>query len=174
MPDTDRKKLKDQQTGALLGAAGISDAAAAVRAMHSRSVPFTKTGSENAATNVAEAPMFTYPTNRRKLKVTGFGIAVASNVATDNTHYAVISFYMTPSAGSAKLVGSWNTHGGAQGALTFGTIGQVVTTALGLVTNADAVSSSTVGSTFTYAILKYGNGVAIPANSVFTVGLEEI
>ncbi len=165
---TDRKKIKDFESGVYLGIDGISAVPTAIQEIHTRPRTFTKTGTENAATNVAESPMFFLKNRSRNRPMT---IVTTANVATHNTDYIVVNFYKRLSGTSVRL-GSWNTHGGAQGAMTALEPSRILTTATGLVTNSDAEIATL--SVLTYDIKKYGNGQEFPALSVFSFGMEEI
>lgn len=166
---TDREIIKLLQIGQLQGT-DVSNARTAVGATHARPRDFLKTGSENAATNVAESPMTFL---KRASKLRGFAILPSANVASDNSHYVVIKFYKRfTNGGSQTLIGSWNTHGGAQGALTALTAADATTNTLGLVTNSDGEIAA--NSILTYEILKIGNGQAVGALTMFSFGLEEI
>lgn len=166
---TDRDKVKDQQEGEFLTAKDIVSAKTAVQDMHSRTAcAHRKMGAENAATNVAELPIGFVPVKSKPRKI---GIRVVTNIAADNSHYAVIHFYGRK-AGTSTLVGSWNTHGGAQGALTTAGPAVISTAATGLITNAQ--SEIAADSDFTFDIQKVGNGQDVAAGSIFSAWLEEI
>ncbi len=168
MPDTDRKKLKDFQIGQALSIAGITSAVLAVKSTHARARDYLKTGSENAATNVAELPMIFI---KRASKLRGFAILPSANVASDNTDYVVFKFYKRTGA-TSTLIASWNTHGGAQGALTTAAPGVGENVTMGLVVNADGEIAT--AHYLTFELLKYGAGKAVAANTMFSFGLEEI
>lgn len=166
---TDREKIKNQQEGVYLTAQNISSAKDAVDAMHCRPFgPFLKTGSENAATNVAESPMGFVPHKSRLKKL---GIQVAANIAADGTDYTLFKFYKRWN-GTSTLIASWNTHTNAQGALTTASPGIISSLATGLVTNSDADIPADYG--LTYEILKFGAGKAVNTLTVFSPWLEEI
>lgn len=173
---TDRTKIKVQQEGEYLTAeaasagsiAGMSNAKIAIAAMHSRLQNALKTGSENAATNVAETQCGFVPF---KSKISKIGISVTSNVASDNTDYTVVKFFGRFN-GTSTLIGSWNTHGGGQGALTTAGPGVIATAAGGLVTNANGTMVENSG--LTYTIEKYGAGKALGQYTVFSLWLEEV
>lgn len=166
MSDTDRKRIKDLQEGVHVAIAGITNARTSTHELHRRTRDFLKVGSENAATNVAETYLGTV---HRKSKAKNIGIT-STNVATDNTDYTVIKFFKRK-AGVSTLVGSWNTHGGAQGALTDQGPNLIALNA-GLITNSDAEFAE--NSMFTYTITKAGAGKAIPQYATFSPDFEEI
>ncbi len=169
MTITDRSRIKQQQEGQFLTAGGMTDGKLAVRHLHSRGLQgATKTGTENAATNVAQTPALGY--QFRKVKVRGIGITTFSNIATNNTSYNVFKFYKTV-AGTSTLIGSWNTHGGAQGAITLGTPA-VIAVGTGLITNSDAEIA--VGASIDYVITKVSAGQLVDPGMLFDFDLEEI
>lgn len=170
---TDRAKIKKAQKGSYLtaGSSGdnVSDMSGAVNAMHAR--PYAthrKAGSENAATNVAALP---FGTVFHKAKAKAFAIQVVTNIAADNTNYAVIHFYGRYN-GTSTTLGSWNTHGGAQGALTTAGPAIISTAATGLVTNADGTVVAFSG--LTYDIQKVSAGQDVAAGAIFSAWLEEV
>ncbi len=166
---TDRARIKNQQEGVFLAAAGMTDAHAATRALHSRGLQGAqKTGTENAATNVAQTPALGY--QFRKVKVRGIGITTVSNIATNNTNYDVFKFYKTV-AGTSTLIGSWNTHGGAQGSIVYGTP-VVIAVGTGLVANSDA--EIPIGASVDYVITKVSGGALVDPGMLFDFDLEEI
>ena len=167
MTDTDRKKIKDQQKGEFVTTAGIADADAAVVAMHSRYLSYARTGSENAATNVAEVPM---GINHRLSRLRGAYLTADAAVANDGTDYNKVYVFAFPAAGGAlgagTLVASWNTHTSAQSAITAN-----AKHSMSLVTAAAA--SIAADSVFTMKIGKTGAGKAM-TNIAITLDLEEI
>jgi glucose-6-phosphate dehydrogenase assembly protein OpcA len=161
---TDRTLLKNFQKGQLL-TAGLSNSSSAVDYTHQHTRDFLKTGTENAATNVAESPMHrTISTSTRR--IVGVVLLPTANVASDNTDYVVINFYKRIS-GTSTRVAWWNTHGGANGALT-----GLSAHACNVVSNSDKVVAG--GAIMTYNIAKYGAGKAIDPLAVFSIGYEDI
>ncbi len=166
---TDRAKIKAQEEGVFLGAAGISDAKAAVKAMHARpAFDHRKAGAENAATNVSELPLTTCFHASRVKKI---GIQTATNIAANATDYLIIRFYKRV-AGTSTVIASWNTHTSAQGALTTHAPAVISTLATGLVTNSDGDIPADAG--IAYDIGKVGAGKDLPAGSILSGWLEEV
>jgi len=165
---TDRDKIKDQEEGVYLSAAGISNAKEAVAQRECRPFPFLKTGTENAATNVAESPICLAPHKCRAKKI---GIQAASNVTSNASNYTLIKFFHRTNAVSTCFA-TWNTAPAAQGALTTSDPGVMSTAATGLVVNSDANIPANAG--IYYTIDKYGTGQAIATLSTFTLWLEEV
>ncbi len=139
---TDREILKLQQIGSLT-TTDCTDARATVAAANSTTRSFLKTGTENAATNVAETLMFSV---RNKSKPTVY-FTTPTNVAADNTNYLIFKINKKTAGATSVLVASWNTHGGAQGAMT-----THIPAAFVNVANADAIIAA--GDTLHYLITK--------------------
>lgn len=166
---TDRTRIKNQQKGEYLTAAGMVDGNGAVNAMHTRQRDFQKRGTENAATNVAEVVCVADVARKSKLRKAS--IAVTTNITGDNTNYAIIKFFKRTS-GTSTLIASWNTHGGAQSSLTTNVSGHCDNTTNGLVVNSDAEIAA--GSQITYSIGKLGSGQLVDIGTCFSFDLEEI
>ena len=161
---TDRDKIKKQQEGDYVTTAGISDAAGEVVKMHSRPYVIARTGSENAATNVAETPGCTI---FRKSRIRDIRISSQDAVANDASHYDKVYVYKYTSAGGSKtLIGSWNTATAAQGAIT-----AFASHSLDLV--ASEVDEVDANSTITYHVGKTGNGQALNEFAL-SIDAEEI
>lgn len=160
MSTTDRQYLKAQQAGALT-TSGATNAVGEVSNAHSRTVQILKTGTENAATNVAE---YFAAYVKRKANVRSVDFMSATSVANDSTNYAVISVYQ---GASATVVASWNTHTSAQGAITGKAVASMPlsSTAANL-----AVAANT---SLSYGIKKYGSGQLVDVG-VIAVDLEEV
>ncbi len=161
---TDREYLKYQQAGAL-ATTGASDAKAEVGKAHSRVRTFAIGSAANAATNTSETPLGTvaFKARLKSCKLTN-----NTNVAANASNYAVVSIYKRASDGSAQtLLGSWNTHASAQGALT-----ERVPASLSLVSNADVVIAA--GSLLSYGVGKVGTGQAIDQFAPLDFELEEV
>lgn len=163
---TDRDKIKDQQEGTYLTAAGMSNAKEGVAAMHAR--PYVFVEARTTANTLSEFPCGTVPHASRLKKV---GLQLAANVANDSTDYAVIKFFKRV-AGTSTLIASWNTHTSAQGALTTAAPGIISSSATGLITNSDADIPANAG--LTYSVTAGGVSQPITAQSVFTLWLEEV
>lgn len=168
MASTDRERIKDQQEGVYLTTGGMTNAKSAVDQMHCRALSFPKVGTENAETNVAETVMGFVPHKSRAKK---FGLMTGTNIESDNTDYLVVKFFKRK-AGTSTLIGSWNTHGGAQGAITTAGPAVISSAATGLVTNSDADIAE--DSEITYSITKVAAGKAVAQYSIFSAWLEEI
>lgn len=161
---TDRNIIKERQAGqaAAYGLAGsAADAAAAI---HTRALNCTKMGTENADTAVAETVMFTV---NRKSQVKTIKLLTNSGITANATHYLHLTVQKRTAGAASVLVGSWNTHTSAQGAVT-----ALVPASLSLVANADATLAA--GDILTYTIVKQGTGRLLDIPSVFTVDLEEV
>jgi hypothetical protein len=163
---TDREYLKQAQSGHI-ASTGAAAPITEVGYAHTRARDFMKTGSENAATNVAESAMFVV---NRKSKLVAADLHVPSNVATSNTDYLTLKVYKRDSAGANQLlVASYNTHGGAQGAVT-----QWIAKDFSINTTSDTHVIA-AGSVLTYEIVKgSATGVALPTLSIFSFDLEEV
>jgi hypothetical protein len=162
MAYTDREHIKKQQAGSF-DSLGLSDRDAAVAALHTRSHHIFKSGTENAATNVAETAGFVL---NRKAKVTSIKLLTATTVANDASDYDKIYVYKRTSAGASQtLLGSWNTATAAQGAITAN-----IPAELDLVDNSDLVVDA--GSVITYHVGKFSSGKVL-ALATITVDTEE-
>lgn len=160
---TNRSILKAQQIGALV-TTDVTDAQAAIASAHTRYYNFTKVGTENAATNVAETPMFTVRHAAKTSSIYWLSKTTATGNATD---YAVITVSKGTAGAATVPVASWNTHTSAQGTITGN-----VPAALVVVSNADA-SLSTNDALF-YTIRKVSaTGVDVGLGTI-TVGIEEV
>jgi hypothetical protein len=159
---TDREIVKERQVGQLQGYGLAAAPLTAVQAIHSRTRDFAKVGTENAATNVAETVMFV---TKRKARVKSVGYVTGTNVATDNTDYVVFTISKRTGA-TATTVATFNTHGGAQGAIT-----QYVAAAFSVVSNSD--STLAADDILTYTITKVASGKALAIGTI-CVDLEEV
>ncbi len=161
---TDRAILKNQQVGALTTAPDIVTPKTAIAQAHTRSRDFTKIGTENAATNVASTVMFTV---KRASKTASVSFLSDTTTAADNTDYVVITVKKQTAGASATTIATWNTHGGAQGAITAN-----VPATFSVVANSD--SSLAANDSLHYLVTKQtGTGKLVGAGT-FTVDLEEI
>lgn len=160
---TDRVYLKNQQSG-MLQTTGASNAISEVSAAHSRTHHIQKTGTENAATNVAETVGLVL---NRKVQISSVKLLTGTNVTNDTSNYAVITLSKRTSAGATQTtVATYNTHTNAQGAITLN-----VPASFSVVANSDSVVAA--GSILTYTITKAGSGQAV-AFSVLAVDVEEV
>lgn len=165
MPDTDRKKIKDQQKGEFLTAAGISDAKGEVENMHKRSF-FT-----NRAYAANDTAAFTQQlaTSVRKTRVKAIKIDSIAAITGNATNYQLFTFSSRLSNGDAGVtLGTWNTNTSAQS-----TIAANVTASVTVVTNADSILAAGTKVYVAMAPTAAGWNVAYPGVS-FTVDLEEI
>lgn len=163
MSDTDRTIFKKMQSGSL-GTSGAANAIGEVAEIHTRSHSIPKTGTENAATNVAETPL-TFV--KRKAQCQGFKYTTGTNVASNATNYLVVTINKRDGAGGAAVtLATYNTHPSAQGAIT-----QWQPAAFSVVSNADATVAA--GSVLTYQVGKLGTGQLLDVG-VFTPVLEEV
>ena len=165
---SDRELRKRQEAGALTSAtdsgSGPSDARGEIKNIHTRARNRAISSSENAATNIAESPLFTYFVNS---KVREIAITVNANVANDTTDYDVITFRVRDANGAnGQTVGSWNTHTSAQGALT-----RLIPAYVTVRTNADAEVDD--GEQLTFDVIKVGAGKVINPGWTIDVWAEE-
>ena len=160
---TDRSIFKERQAGQAQGyGLAALPTTGVVADMHRRQRDFAKVGTENAATNVAETVMFTV---KRKSKVVAVEYTTGTNVATDNTDYVVFTISKRTGA-TATTVATFNTHGGAQGAIT-----QYIGADFSVVSNSD--STLAADDILTYTIVKANSGKTIAIGTI-TVDLEEV
>ena len=172
MADTDRTIAKKLFAGTMVPA--VTDAPTLASDRDSDTRDITKTGSENAATNVAET--FT-TTVFRKVRPRAISILTGTNIASDNTNYVVISFFKRENsgAGAQTLLGSWNTHGAAQKGITLG-VPAVIDKTTGFVDNSDMVisASHSAPAVISYSIGKLGSGQSVAQYTTFSIDFEEI
>lgn len=167
MSYTDRELLKQQEAGAFC-TTGATDPIGEVNKFHRRTRSITLVSTANAATAVAETVGFIVPRKSKLADNTAIKLLVATtNVATSNSNYDSIIVYKRDSAGANQVrLGTWNTHGGAQGTLTFN-----VPATVPCVTNAQAIIAA--GSIITYEVTKTSSGVAIDPGTIISLDLEE-
>lgn len=168
MSTTDIEYMKQQEAGQLNTSGSASNSASirsTVNGVFSRCHPFAKTGAENAATNVAETPMYVVP---RTSVLNSVKYITGTNVANDSTDYVVITISKRDAATglTQTTLATWNTHTSAQNAIT-----QNIPASFSLVTNSDATIAA--GSSLAYTIGKYGSGKAVAAGSI-VFDLQEI
>jgi hypothetical protein len=163
---TDRKKIKDQQEGTYVTAAGISDAQGAVEDMHSRTVgPIHRPYLANDAatfTQLVAAP-------QRAVRARAVKINSIVGITGNATNYQKFTFSTQYANGTAKAtLGSWNTHTGAQSTIAANTSGTVT-----IATNADAEIPA--GGKLVVIMAPTGDGWNCSQSSTsFTADLEEI
>lgn len=159
---SDRDLIKKQEEGVYKTAAGMSDVVTAVAALHSRVFPLRHQGSENAATNVAEAGGVVVP---RAGRISSVKLVSQDSIPNDASNYAKLYVYAyNSSAGDKTLVASWNTATAAQSAIT---AFQNHECSLG------SDLSLAAGSVLTYHVGKTGTGQALNDFTV-TVDVEEV
>lgn len=162
MPSYTDRELRKQQEAGQLGTAGASNARAEVNKIHRRSRDFMKTGTENAATNVAATLMFTV---KRQTATAAIDYLTGTNVANDTSDYLVITVTKQTAGTNSKTVATYNTHTSAQGAIVAN-----IPASFSVVGNSDSVLDA--NDTLHYAITKYGSGKQI-AIGTFTFDGEE-
>lgn len=158
---TDRVLIKTAQAGQFNSVA--VNAADAVNAMHSRVYQCHKSGTENAATNVAETGLAVI---ERKAQLKTVKYVTGTNVAHNATDYVLVTIKKRTAGGAATTVATWNTHTSAQGAIT-----QWSPASFSVVTSSDAVIAA--DDALTYTVAKYGDGKEL-AIGVFAVDVEEV
>ena len=138
---------------------------AEVGKMHRRAFTIFRTGTENAATNVAETSFAVVP---RKAQVKAIYLQSKASVSNSNTDHNKLYVYKRTSAGAtAVLLGSWNTATAAQSAVT------------AFAANSLSLSSTSTdlaidaGAVLTYHVGKFNAGQAMGEFSV-TVDVEEV
>lgn len=161
---TDREILKLQQLGAFVTADQVVAPAAGISAAHSRTRDFTKVGTENAATNVAETLMFRVA---RKAKPAAIHWTSKSSVAGNATDYLLLTVSKGTAGAASVPIASWNTHTSAQSSITGN-----VPAALVVVSNTDAIIAA--GDILLYTIRKVSATGADIGLGTISVDLEEI
>jgi len=164
MTDTDRKKIKDQQIGEFVPTAGIASASNEVTELHSR----TFCTSRPYAANDTAAWTKQLAHTVREVRVRACKVDTTTTIASDNTDY--VKFTLTsqyPNGDAIATHGAYNTHGGAQGALTANVSGSFSLNAAVAVVPADAkfrIAQSIGGA---------GKNVVV-TDTAFTLDVEEI
>jgi hypothetical protein len=160
---TDREIIKERDAGRA-GTYGLAGKATdEVAKMNRRSFNFTKVGTENAETNVATTVMFTV---RRKTKASEILYLTGTTTASDNTDYVKITVSKLTAGAGLTTVATYNTHGGAQGAITAN-----VPASFSVLSNSDGTFAA--GDSVHYGITKHGAGKVV-AIGTFTVDGEEV
>lgn len=163
MPDTDRKKIKDQQKGVFSSAAGIVAPADEVDAMHrDEFVAYPPYAANNAAAWTG-LPLVTF---RRKRKPVA-GRIYATTVITGNaTNYQLFTLSTRLANGDAGVtLGTYNTHTSAQSTVT-------ANVAATFTVNSDAEIAA--GSTVLLSMAPQGTGWNVDQLTCFTFDFEEI
>lgn len=140
MPDTDRKKIKDQQKGVLKTAAGISDTNTAVNQLHEETFVFS---------NVAGSPLAEVGlTIVKACKVKSIRALPAATLATAAANYVTGTIAKRDGAGGgATTIGSFTTNSTGGAALT-----AFVPTTVAVSTTA-GVADIAAGQVLTYALV---------------------
>lgn len=164
---TDRALSKEQKQGALASVAGtapILNPAQVVIDAESRDDGYLKTGTENAATNVAETQIGWLP---RQGLLRSVRIIPPSNVANDNTNNVLftVAVRSSPAYNVATTVATYNTSTQLQGALVSFTPG-----AAAIVPAAAQIPANAV---LTLTITKGGSGQLVPALTTVHWDVEE-
>jgi hypothetical protein len=158
---TDRT-IHYQVVSAQLGSTQATDAEGCADDLDCRTIRILKTGTENAATNVAETIGGTV---FRAAKVKAVKLLTGTNVAGDNTDYLVIT--VSKRTGATKTtIATCNTHLGAQGDIT-----QFVPESFSLVA---AAQNLAVNDVITYEITKAASGKQLAALSEIAVDIQEV
>ncbi len=160
---TDREIIKERLAGQATTFGLASGAKDAVSKIHRRSRDFVKVGTENAATNVATTLMFTV---KRPTKTVAFTFLTGTNVAADNTNSVTFTISKLTAGAGLTTVATWNTHAGAQGAITAN-----VPANFSVVTNSDGTLAA--DDTLHYGITKASSGTQV-AIGTFTFDGEEV
>lgn len=161
---SDRAIFKERQTGQAqtYGLANSNSPSVVVADIHRRSLVVAKTGTENAATNVAETAACVVNRAARVRSVKYLG---AANVAQSTSDFVVMTISKRTAGGSATTVATYNSHNSAQGAIT-----QYSPASFSVASNgAEALAA---GDALTFTITKSGSGQAVGAGT-FTVDVEE-
>ncbi len=165
MPDTDRKKIKDQQEGVYASAKDISDAQDAVADMHKRTFHERRPYAANdAATFTVQLAKV-----KRKSRVKAIDIDAITVITGNATNYELFTFFTKLANGSAGVtLGTWNTHTGAQSTITAN-----VSSAVTIATNADSILAA--GTKVLCTMAPQGDGWNVSVNGTsFSVDVEEI
>ncbi len=166
MPDTDRKKIKDQEVGTYVTAAGITSASNEVAKIHSRT--FGPTHRPYAANDAATFTLLLANT-QRKARVKAVKINSVVAITGNATNYQKFTFSTQHDNGTAiATLGSWNTHTGAQSTIAANTTATVT-----VATNSDAEVPA-LGKVFVIMAPTGDGWNATQASLSFTVDLEEI
>lgn len=163
--DTDRKKIKDQQKGYFVTAAGIASSSNEVTSMHSRSLTVNRTYAAN------DAAAFTQRLSRvkRKSRLSSLVIDSIAEITGNATNYEVFTFSTRlPNGDAGVTLGTYNTHTGAGSTITAN-----VPKSVTIVTNTDAEIAA--NSQILVAMAPQGTGWNVAYTGVtFTLDLEEI
>lgn len=164
---TDRTIRKQQEAGVLNSpASSTANSLATIAAIHTRSLSWTKSGSENSSNNVAETAMFVV---NRAAVVKSVKLLTNSGVANASADGFVVTVAKRTGAGAAVTVATWNTDSatGAQGTIT-----AFVAASLSVVTSSD--STLAAGDVLTFKCAKYGVGKLLDSPAAVVVDVEEV
>jgi hypothetical protein len=157
---TDRT-IHFQVAAAQLGSTQATDPEGCAEDLDCRTIRIQKTGTENAATNVAETIGGTV---LRAAKIKAVKLLTGTNVAGDNTDYLVIT--VSKRTGATKTtVATCNTHLGAQGNIT-----QFVPESFSLVA---AAQNLAIDDVLTFEITKAASGKALAVSEI-AVDIQEV
>lgn len=161
---TDRSILKEREAGQAqsFGLAGTS--ADAVAAKHTRTLVGAKTGTENAATGVAETAMFVV---NRKAQTKTVKFINGTNIAANTTDWTYLVVGKSTAGAASTPIATFNTGATAVG----GAVTKWVPAAFIVVPNADATIAA--GDVITYVITKGGAGKLIDPGP-FVIDVEEV
>ncbi len=140
MPDSDRKKIKDQQKGVYKTAAGIVDPATEVEKLHEETFVFS---------NVAGSPLAEVAIHMRKAcRVKSIVAMPAANLATAAANYVTGTVGKRDAAGAnSTAIGAFTTNSSGGAALTaFVATNVTVSTTTG-------VADIAAGGSLTYALV---------------------
>ena len=165
MPDTDRKKIKDQQKGVYVTTAGIATVDESVNDLHKRTYSTRPPYAANDAATWVGLPICTHP---RKCKARSFRITPTTVITGNATNYQLFTLAWRHANGDAgATLGTWNTHTGAQS-----TIAANAGVSMTLVTNSDAEIAANAHVKLTMA--PQGTGWNVDQLTEFTFDVEEI
>jgi len=165
MPDTDRKKIKDQQKGVYVTTAGIATVDESVNDLHKRTYTARPPYAANNAATWVGLPIATPP---RKTRIRSFRITPTTAITGNATNYQLFTLATRHANGDAGVtLGTWNTHASAQS-----TIAANAGVAMTVVTNSDAEIAANAHIKLTMA--PQGDGWNVDQLTEFTLDLEEI
>ncbi len=161
---TDREIIKERQAGVAQAYGLAATPKAAVAAVHTRAYVGVKTGTENAATAVAETVLFSVP---RKGVAKTVKYINGTNIAASLTDFAYIVVGKSTAGAASTVIATWNTSATAVG----GAMTKWVPAAFTVAPNADA--NIAAGDVITFTITKSTAGKLIDPG-VFMVDIEEV
>jgi len=161
---TDREIIKEREAGTAqsFGLAGTPKAA--VAAKHTRAYVGVKTGTENAATGVAETAMFVV--DRKSIAKTVKFIN-GTNIAASTSDWTYLVVGKSTAGAASTVFATWNTGATAVG----GAVTKWIPASFIVSPNADATIAA--GDVITYTITKGGAGKLIDPGP-FQLDAEEV